>query len=118
MPTQPQPMREFFPIRLGGVLDESSTPSRTGTIGMRAMETGSDVGLTKCENLVYRRFGSWGKRAGSTLVFVPPQGGGPAPQPPPTPAPPAPPFSPPLPNPPTPPGPPLPPGYPHSGPIS
>ena len=117
MAQQTQPMQAFVPVRLGGVLDESATPSRTGTIGMRAMEEGSDIGMTRCQNLVYRRFGSWGKRAGSTLVFVPPQGGGPAPQPPPTPAPPAPPYTPPTPNPPSPPPPPLPPGGPHAGPT-
>lgn len=52
------PQREFFPVALGGPLDEAQPPSRVGS------------GLTACENLVYRRFGAWGKRSGSSAVYA------------------------------------------------
>lgn len=47
-----KPSRKWTPIRFGGILDESTTPSAV-------------AGLTAFQNGVYRRFGSWGKRAGS-----------------------------------------------------
>lgn len=81
--------RAFFPIPLGGVLNEAATPSKVGR------------GLTACNNLVYRRFGAWGKRAGSTPIYM---ATAPA-QPPPTPVPPPPPYTPPT-NPINPPDPP------------
>src|SRR5579875_2293419 len=55
------PARRFVRIALGGVLDESITPSYA------QVETLSP--LTAVQNLVYRRFGSWGKRTG-TLPYA------------------------------------------------
>ena len=52
------PERKYFPIPFGGVLDEQQTPARVG---------GSN--LTACQNLNYRRLGSWGKRGGSAQAF-------------------------------------------------
>lgn len=51
--------RTYFPVQFGGVLDESATPSKIG-----------GGGLTQAVNLVYRRFGSWGKRAGSGVAYA------------------------------------------------
>lgn len=51
--------RTYFPVQFGGVLDESATPSKMGGIG-----------LTQAINLVYRRFGAWGKRAGSGVAYA------------------------------------------------
>lgn len=82
---------------LGGVWDEASSPSRTGTVGIRALETGSEIGMTLCQNLIYRRFGSWGKRSGSAIVYT--GQAAPSIQPQPTPTPPAPPYTPPSPTP-------------------
>jgi hypothetical protein len=48
--------RKFFAFPLGGVLNEGRTPSKV-------------QGLTACSNLLYRRFGAWGKRAGSGIVY-------------------------------------------------
>lgn len=51
------PERKFFPVPLGGVWDEASSPRRVGP------------GLTSWQNGVYRRLGSWGKRPGSKQVY-------------------------------------------------
>lgn len=51
--------RTYFPVTFGGVLDESATPSKMG-----------GGGLTQATNLVYRRFGAWGKRAGSGIAYA------------------------------------------------
>jgi hypothetical protein len=85
-----KPDRTFYPIKLGGVLDESVTPTMIGGGPL------GSAGLTSCANLIYRRFGAWGKRAGSGPVYAVPNGvlppkGVPNPLPPPgTPAPPTP----------------------------
>jgi hypothetical protein len=60
MMAEPTPRVGYIPFSLGDVLDESITPSK-------------NVGLTIAQNLVYRRFGSYGKRCGSA-----PYGGGPS----------------------------------------
>lgn len=82
-----EPERKYNPLGLGGVLDESVSPSKVG-----------GRGLTIAQNLVYRRFGSWGKRSGSTPVYAavnpPVPGNPPAPGPPFNPAPPTPPSPP------------------------
>lgn len=54
------PLRKFFPLQMGGVLDESVTPARVGGSGM-----------TYNQNLIYRRLGAWGKRSGSNIVYLP-----------------------------------------------
>ncbi|GAC1496083.1 MAG: hypothetical protein NVS1B2_15770 [Vulcanimicrobiaceae bacterium] len=53
------PERKYLPVPFGGVWDESSTPAKVG-----------GNGLTACQNLVYRRFGAWGKRSGSGLAYT------------------------------------------------
>jgi hypothetical protein len=54
------PEREFTPTELGnGVWDESATPTKLG-----------GKGLTACNNLTYRRYGAWGKRAGSGRAYA------------------------------------------------
>lgn len=53
--------RRYVPITFGGVLDESRTPSKIG-----------GGGLVGTSNLTYRRYGAWGKRAGSGVAYVAP----------------------------------------------
>lgn len=48
--------RKFSALAFGAVLNEGRTPSQV-------------PGLTACSNLLYRRFGAWGKRAGSGIVY-------------------------------------------------
>jgi hypothetical protein len=51
--------RTYSPVTFGGVLDESSTPSKMG-----------GGALTQAINLIYRRYGAWGKRAGSGIAYA------------------------------------------------
>lgn len=60
MRPEPTPRVGYIPFGFGDVLDESITPSK-------------NVGLTVAQNLVYRRHGGYGKRAGSA-----PYGAGPS----------------------------------------
>ncbi len=48
--------RKFSALAFGAVLNEGRTPSQV-------------PGLTACSNLLYRRYGAWGKRSGSGIVY-------------------------------------------------
>lgn len=50
------PTARWFPVTLGGVLDESKTPAKLG-----------QSGFVQLQNTMYRRFGSSSKRVGSGL---------------------------------------------------
>jgi hypothetical protein len=64
MPAGQSPARKFYPIDFGGVLDESRTPAKIGA-----------GGLVGAQNLTYRRYGAWGKRAGSGVAYASPSTG-------------------------------------------
>jgi hypothetical protein len=52
------PKLKWTPIRVGGPLDQDTTPLLVG-----------GGGLTDCNNLIYDRQGSWGKRSGSGTAY-------------------------------------------------
>ena len=58
------PERKFFSVDFGGVWTEAETPGKVG-----------GHGLTACQNLVYRRYGAWGKRPGYSKAFTGSQAG-------------------------------------------
>lgn len=62
-----KPNRKQFPVVLGKILDESSTPRLVGDNG----------GAIAMQNVIYRRAGAWGQRPGLTTRYLGEGGGTP-----------------------------------------